>query len=191
MLRFGVGSRVYLGGHGYGTVTEVRTPCDNSAFEYATSARGSSVVDRVLREAPPDVANALVGGLVAGGYDAERYPYRVTFDSGYCDVYGDSELYESEAQYRRAEAAYNAQAERERQARLATIREAGVTSDVAELLTHPQFPLSDFETAAQPNCGGLRITLIRRAREVLPHCNLGQAAAAVDGAIMFWEEAQV
>lgn len=190
MLRFQVGSRVYLEAHGYGTVIEIRTPRDNSAFEYATSARGSSAVARILRETPPAVANALVGGLVAGGYDPERYPYRIQFDSGYSDVYGDRELYVSEAEYRRHIAALEAQAARQRQSRLDAIRQAGVTDDVANLLTHPRFSLADFETAAQPHCGGLRIALIRQAREVLPHCNLGQAAAAVDGAIMF-REAQI
>ena len=80
---FTVGQQV-IGPHGPGHIVEVRQPRPNPAHEYLMSSRGMAALSTI--------PHCLATTLVEGAYNPERYPYRVQFESGYCDVYGEGEL---------------------------------------------------------------------------------------------------
>ena len=80
---FIIGQRVRHSGHGAGEVIEVRSGAPHSEG-YMESARFSSA----FAEEP--ALGCLAVAMTA--YSPERYPYRVRFESGFEEVYGETEL---------------------------------------------------------------------------------------------------
>ena len=79
---FQIGDRVIHHGHGPGTVVGYNeTPRNDYFYE-----RPREVLEAV-EEHP-----ILAAGLVESLYSSDRYPYLVTFDSGYQDVYSEREI---------------------------------------------------------------------------------------------------
>lgn len=83
-MKFKVGDRVRHFGHGLGAVVAMNSTQKNLYFQ----------------EKPLDaikMANnaGLLKGLVDSLYDGDKYPYVVKYDSGYQDVYSESDLEEA------------------------------------------------------------------------------------------------
>lgn len=74
-----IGTRV-KGSHGVGVVVAHNGNPSNNYIDGAIEALDSDVDTRV------------VSGLVSSFYSGDRYPNVVLFDTGYQDVYADSEL---------------------------------------------------------------------------------------------------
>jgi len=78
---FQLGQRVEAGGHGPGTITEVRTPTGIDHAAYLMSDRGKEIRNQLPAEL-----------LVGSFYGPDRYPYKINFDDGYSDVYAEREI---------------------------------------------------------------------------------------------------
>ena len=77
-----IGQRVSHSGHGPGEMIEIREGAPQSEYMHSPSFPSACA------------ENQLVGALAlaVSAYSAERYPYRVRFDSGFEEVYGEHEL---------------------------------------------------------------------------------------------------
>ena len=74
-----IGKRV-KGSHGAGVVVAHNgTPSNN-------------YIDGAIEALDSDVDTTIMSGLVSSFYSGDRYPNVVLFDTGYQDVYADSEL---------------------------------------------------------------------------------------------------
>ena len=77
-----VGSRVMHTGHGAGTITSYNGTTKNT---YAEQHLGSPEVSAAVRV-------GLGAAIVASFYSGDRFPYVITFDSGYRDVYATTDV---------------------------------------------------------------------------------------------------
>jgi hypothetical protein len=77
-----VGSKVYHSGHGVGTIVAHNSRSPNS---YAAENLASELMAMAVQAGLGDA-------IVSSFYDAARYPYVVQFDSGYKDVYSESDF---------------------------------------------------------------------------------------------------
>lgn len=79
-MLYTIGQRVN-GPHGLGTVVALNNQQTNQYFDEHPLVAATIAAEVGLPEL-----------LIRSMYDAERYPYVVMFDSGYQDVYGETEL---------------------------------------------------------------------------------------------------